>query len=104
MNFLEYALGIDPSGPNDSCAQPVISISNGSVFLTSTRRSNGIDIVPLWMTSTSLSPSFWVPMIQGVDYVTESITTLSPGRQQVVFKLLATDSARFYRQGVAAGD
>lgn len=98
-NFLEYALGIDPGGPGDAAALPAVSASGGFMYLTSTRRSNGIDIVPLWVTSTSLAPASWIPMIQGVHYVPESTSTLAPDRQQVVFKLLVTDPARFYRQG-----
>jgi len=101
VNFLEYALGIDPRGPGDAAALPVVSRMEGTVFLTSTRRSNGIDIEPLWMTSTHLDPSSWVPMIQGVDYLPESTSTLSADRQQVVFKLLVSDRTRFYRLGFA---
>ncbi len=103
-NFLEYALGIDPNGPGDFSAVPVVSAQGGSIFLTSTRRSNGIDIVPLWMTSTSLAAPGWTPMIQGVDYLPDSTSTLAPGRQQDIFKLLVTDPTRFYRQGFSKGN
>ena len=104
VNFIEYALGIDPSGPDDPSALPAVSTSEGSLFLTSTLRSNAIDIVPLWVTSTSLDPSSWVPMIEGVDYLPGSTRTLSASRQQVVFKLLGADPVRFYRQGFALGN
>ncbi len=103
-NFLEYALGIDPNGPGDFSALPAVSTSGGSMFLTSTRRSNGIDIVPSWVTSTSLAPLSWQPMIENVHYLPVSTSILSPGRQQVVFQLLVTDPARFYRQGFSDGN
>ena len=103
-NFLEYALGTDPGGPGDAAALPAVSIKNGTPYLTTTRRSNGIDIVPLLETSTSLDPSSWIPMIQDVDYQTASITTLTPGRQQVVLKLLVSGPSRFFRQGFTDGN
>jgi hypothetical protein len=103
-NFFEYALGIDPNGPGDFSALPVVSTSGGSMFLTATRRSNGIDIVQSWLTSTSLAPLSWQSMVENLHYLPVSTTTLSPGRQQVVYKLLVTDPARFYRQGFSDGN
>ncbi len=100
-NFLEYALGIDPGGPGDASALPAVSTSGGSLFLTSTRRTNGIDIVQSWVTSTSLVALSWQPMVANVHYLPDSTSTLSPDRQQVVFKLLVSDPARFYRQEFA---
>ena len=102
-NFTEYALGIDPISPVATVDLPILAIKDGKFYLTTTRRSNGIDIVPLLETSTSLDPSSWVPMIQDVDYQADSITTISPDRQQVVIKLLASDPARFFRQGFTDG-
>jgi len=102
VNFVEYALGIHPSGPSDATALPVVSLKEGSVFLTSSRRSNGIDIDELIETSTSLDPLSWQPMVENIDYLTVSTTTLSPDRPQVVYKILVSERTRFYRQGFSA--
>ncbi|MEI6603906.1 MAG: right-handed parallel beta-helix repeat-containing protein [Verrucomicrobiota bacterium] len=102
-NFLEYALDCPPDGPVDAVTLPAVSIKNSVCFLTTVRRSNGIDIMPLLETSTRLNPTSWVPMIQDVDYSPESVTVLSTARQQVVFRLLVSDPARFYRQGFSTG-
>jgi len=98
-NFFEYALGINPAGPNDPSALPQMTLNGGSAFLTSTRRINAIDVQSSWVTSTNLGPLSWQAMLPGTNYVVDSTTNLSPERQQVVFQLLGTDPSRFYRQG-----
>lgn len=103
-NAFEYALGVDPGDPWDPAALPVVSRDGNRLQLTSTRRTNGIDITPLWLTSASLSPASWVPMIENVHFVRGSSTTLAPGRDKVVFLLPEAETHRFYRQGFSVGD
>lgn len=99
-NFLEYALGIDPTGPGDLSSLPTVTTSGGSLVITATQRINGSDIARAWWeTSSSLAPLSWQPMIENVHYLPKSTMTLSPGRQQVVITLLTQEPRRFYRQG-----
>jgi hypothetical protein len=103
-NAFEYALGVDPDAPWDPAALPFVSKDANRLLLTSTQRTNGIDITPLWLTSASLSPASWIPMIENVHFVRESNTTLAPGRDKVVFLLPEAETHRFYRQGFSVGD
>ena len=98
-NFAEYATGTDPSGPDNPASRPMISRSEDFNYLTTSRRSNAIDLIFTWETSTSLETLSWQEMVWGVHYIVESTSYPSPERQQTVFKLLDSDSRRFYRQG-----
>jgi parallel beta-helix repeat protein len=98
-NFLEYASGIDPTAPHDPAVSPVLSISGGFHFLTSSQRINAADVAFFWETSTTMESLSWQKMTTGTDYTVESTSNPSPDRQQVVLKLLHADSRRFYRQG-----
>ena len=98
-NFAEYAAGTDPSGPDNPAARPAISQSGDFKFLTTSQRSNALDVLVSWETSTSLDTGSWQPMVWGTNYTVESTSNPSPERQQVVFKLLDSDASRFYRQG-----
>lgn len=98
-NFVEYATGTDPSGQDNPAARPMISRSEGSNFLTTSQRSNAVDVVFSWETSTSLEILSWQEMVWGTHYTVEYTSNPSPGRQENKFKLLGNDPHRFYRQG-----
>ncbi|RYD47785.1 MAG: right-handed parallel beta-helix repeat-containing protein, partial [Verrucomicrobiaceae bacterium] len=98
-NFFEYSLGKDPLAPGSTIPQPLITSSNGSKSLSSVVRTNGVDIKSSWQTSTLLTPLSWSTMIENVDYVTSSRTSVAEGVQQITLQLQSTDPARFYRQG-----
>lgn len=98
-NFVEYATGTDPSGQDNPSARPMISRNEGFNFLTTSRRSNAIDVTFSWETSTSLETLSWQEMLWGVHYTVESTSNPSAEQQQMIFKLLGSDSRRFYRQG-----
>lgn len=97
-NFVEYALGVDPLGGGAFSAMPSVSSSGGFNFLTSNRRINGLDLSSSWVTSTSMEALSWQEMEQGVNFSLESSVIIGPGIQQLVFKILDGDPARFYRQ------
>lgn len=98
-NFTEYAAGIDPTGPDNPAARPAISQSGNFKFLTTSQRSNALDVTVSWETSTSLETGSWQDMVWGTNYTVESSSHPSPERQEIVFKLLDSDPRRFYRQG-----
>lgn len=99
-NFLEYASGIDPTAPDNPSARPQLSMSGGFHFLTSSQRSDALDIDSFWQTSTTLESLSWQKMVLGVNYTVESTTTLTPSRRQVVMKLIGAGNRRFYRQSI----
>lgn len=100
-NFVEYALGNDPSASDDQSSLPTMSNGGGDKFITASERVNAADVHSSWVTSTDLASLPWQPMIEGVNYSVESTVTLAPGRQQMVIKLLDTDPRRFYRKAFA---
>ncbi len=97
-NYLEYAIGIDPSAPDDPSARPTLTSIDGVNLLTTSQRSNAADTHPFWETSTSLEFLSWSKMVQGVNYLIESTSIPSPDRQQLVLELLDTDPSRVYSQ------
>lgn len=97
-NFSEYASGIDPTSPDNPAARPSISQDAGFNYLTTSHRSNAVDVVFSWETSTSLQTLSWQEMVWGTHYTVESTNTPSPSRQENKFKLLGSDPRRFYRQ------
>lgn len=103
-NFLEYAAGIDPTGPDNPSARPKFSANGGFYFLTSSLRTNALDADIFWQTSTTLGALSWQKMIAGINYTIESSSSLAPSRQQVVMKLLDSGNRRFYRQGFTNGN
>ncbi len=103
-NYVEYALGVNPSGDSAFSAMPIISSGGGFEQLTTQQRINGLDVKTSWITSTTLNTLSWQPMKQDVNYSLESNIVSAPGIQQFIFKLLDTDPARFYRQGFSTGN
>jgi hypothetical protein len=103
-NYVEYALGVDPSGTGVFSALPTLSSSGGFKLLTTTQRINGLDVITSWATSTTMNALSWESMKQGMNYSVDSSALSAPGVQQLVFKLLDTDPARFYRQGFSTGN
>ena len=97
-NFLEYALGVEPDGQLPASSLPQMTATGNQLFLTTTQRINGLDLQSAWESSTTLGPSSWQPMIPGVNYEIDSTSLLSPEIEKVVFKLVDSDPARFYRQ------
>jgi hypothetical protein len=97
-NFIEYASGTDPSGPDNPTARPMISRDGDFNFLTISQRSNSADVIFSWETSTSLENLSWQEMVWGINYTVEATSNPSPDRQQMIIKLLDNDSRRFYRQ------
>ncbi len=98
-NFVEYASGTDPSGPDNPATRPMISQSGNFKFLTTAQRSNALDVIFSWETSTSLETPSWQAMVWGINYTVESTSNPSSDRKEIIFKLLDSDSHRFYRQG-----
>jgi hypothetical protein len=103
-NYVEYASGGDPSGNSIFSVLPTISSSSGFNLLTSNQRINGLDVKTRWFTSTAMDILSWQPLNQGVNYSLDSSAISAPGIQQVVFKILDTDPARFYRQGFSTAN
>ncbi len=97
-NYVEYALGVDPTGSSAHSALPAMSTNGGFNYLTLSQRINGLDVNGVWTTSTTLDALSWQLMMLGTDYSPESNSLIAPGRQQFVLKLLSSDPARFYRQ------
>ena len=63
-NFTDYALGGDPTAPNDASLQPEL-IGNLLAFSV---RNNAADVDPLFKVSTTLLSDDWEDLILGTDY------------------------------------
>lgn len=96
-NFHEYVMGFDPTAVANPQANPALSFTGGSKFLTINQRSNAVDFSPLLTTSTTFQA--WAEMIEGIHYFIESTTAPSTDRRVLVLKLISPDFKRFYRQG-----
>ncbi len=94
---MEYALALDPSGPDNPDGLPTFSTSGGDSYLVLTQRSNALDVTFLLETSETIGS--WIPMVQPDHYTLKTETTDSPERTLVSLKLVDTDPWRFYRQG-----
>lgn len=97
-NFLDYALGLDPTAPGQVSADASFSTNDGSQYTSFSNRTNGVDIAQEWQTSANLAVGSWQPMIQAIDYTLETTAPLSADRQRVTLKLIPQGSKRFYRQ------
>ncbi|BCX46636.1 hypothetical protein HAHE_05440 [Haloferula helveola] len=80
-NFLDYALGADPTLEHDSDAMPAI---NGHQLVFS-HRTNASDVTPVYKMSSTLGG--WTTMVPGVDYSVSSTTTTG-SREVVTLQLL----------------
>ena len=95
-NFTDYALGADPTAPDDPTLRP--KISKGQV--TVSFRNNAADVFPGFQKSSSLLPGSWESMIEDVDYSVGSDLNNS-GQTIRTIELLSpvTDEDRiFFRQ------
>lgn len=98
-NFMEYAMGVDPSDAGSISALPKISTVDEVSYLISNQRINGLDVNQVWETSTDLSIGSWQPIQPGVNIVIDSSSVPTTGRLESVNRLLDSDTTRFYRQG-----
>lgn len=93
-NYLDYALGMDPTQPDDFSARPAI---NGNL-VTFSHRTGVDDATPLYRKSSDLQG--WTTMIPGTDYSIQSTTTIGD-REEVTLQLLLappSDPAMFFIQ------
>ncbi len=97
-NFLDYALGFDPTGTSNFSASPRMASTGGILTLTYSRRSNGVDIASAVETSPTLAAGSWQPIVQSVHYSLESVSSVAADREQVILTLTPLGAKRFYRQ------
>ena len=96
-NLQEYGMGFDPASTLNSTPSPTFSKEGQERLLTINQRSNALDLSISFETSTSLSS--WAGLVLGVHYTSVSTTSVNTSRNQRVFRLIANDPKRFYRQG-----
>ena len=70
-NFVDYALGGDPTAPHNSSLQPEL-IGNQLAFSS---RNSAADVAPLFKVSTTLLSDDWEDLILGTDYTLSNETT-----------------------------
>lgn len=96
-NYLDYALGADPTLPHDPITQS--SLTNGQLAYSS--RSNAADVFFEFQRSTSLLSDDWEKMISGIDYsFSNAVTSGSTTTQTLVLSpgLLEEHTALFFRR------
>lgn len=92
-NYLDYALGGDPTAAFDPDLQP--SISNGQ--LTFSFRTGASDVFVEFQKSETLLPGSWSPMIPGTDYTISTEEVTGSVKTQTL-DLLTTEPELFFRE------
>lgn len=82
-NFLDYALGVDPTAPHDPST--ATTLVNGS--LTFSNRVYAADVTPVYKKSTDLTQ--WTTLVEGIDYDTATTISFS---QRAYTSILLTPS------------
>jgi hypothetical protein len=92
-NYLDYALGTDPTGPFDPSGRVLL---NGNI-LTLPSRAGAADVFATWEKSTTLATGSWSEMVEGVDYNVDSVNTV--GSQTLTeIELIGVTPPIFFRQ------
>lgn len=95
-NYLDYALGLDPTAPHDPSGRSVI---DGST-LTFPSRYGAADVFATWEQSATLGAGSWNEMVEGVDFTVNSVSTI--GSQTFTeLELIGATPPRFFRQSFA---
>lgn len=95
-NYLDYALGTDPTAPFDPSGQTGID----GFTLTLASRFGAADVFATWQKSTTLEAGSWSGMVEGVDYTVTSVNTI--GSQTVTeIELIGVTPPVFFRQSFA---
>lgn len=95
-NYLDYALGTDPTGAFDPSGQ--VLLQGNSLTLPS--RAGAADVFVTWEKSSTLGVGSWSDLVEGVDYTVTSSDTV--GIQTITeIELLGVTPPIFFRQSFA---
>ncbi|MEM9079766.1 MAG: right-handed parallel beta-helix repeat-containing protein [Verrucomicrobiota bacterium] len=92
-NYVDYALGADPTAPNEPSVRPNIIGDQ----LTFSFRNNATDVFVEFQKSDTLLPNDWDPMLLGTDYTLSSETINGTTTTQTL-NLLTSDAKLFFRE------
>ncbi|MEM8954444.1 MAG: choice-of-anchor Q domain-containing protein, partial [Verrucomicrobiota bacterium] len=94
-DYYDYAAG------GDLATTPALSQASGNTLFKATRRTESGDVYGQYEKSSNLID--WFPMIENVDYLIESSTSLDTGIEEITLRLLlipdsTTNRVYFFRQ------